>query len=65
MSYSNDSHNAPRDVAFRPVGTGSAHTWSCMHCGQRRNTTAGSRGKPGPLRMCAQCVAAKPARAEM
>ena len=61
MSYSNDSHNAPRDVAFRPAGIGSAHTWRCMGCNVCRSTMAGSRGA-GVKKRCAVCVAAKQAR---
>lgn len=59
MSYASDSHNAPADVKFRAVGTGHYCSWQCMYCKQRRSSTAGSKGKAGPLRRCAQCVAAK------
>lgn len=63
MSFNADSHNQPRDVAFKPAGVGMAHSWQCMFCGQKRGTTAGSKGKPGAFRRCAECVAAKQARA--
>ena len=59
MSYASDSHNAPADVKFRAVGMGHHSTWQCMYCKQFRSTTAGSKGKAGPRRKCAQCVAAK------
>ena len=62
MSYHSDNHNAPSDVAFKPAGIGSAHRWRCMGCNVSRSTTAGSKGA-GVKKRCAQCVAAKQARA--
>ena len=62
MSYHSDSHNPPRDVRWMNVGTGLLLIRSCMGCGQRRDPTGG-KGKAGPRWRCAQCVAAKQARA--
>mgnify|MGYP007007272453 CR=1 FL=1 len=58
MSYHPDNHNPARDVAFKPAGPGHHFGWSCLGCGQRRTSTAGSKGR-GILRRCSVCVAAK------
>lgn len=62
MSYHPDSHNAPRDVPFKPAGIGMSIRWRCGGCNQNRFSTAGSRGK-GLGKRCSVCVAAKQARA--
>lgn len=62
MSYHSDSHNAPRDVGFKPAGVGLAPRLHCMRCDQWR-LPIGGKGRPGPRWRRASCVAAKLARA--
>ena len=61
MSYHSDSHNAPRDVGFKPAGVGLTLKAGCMGCGQWR-LQIGGKGRPGARWRCSVCVAAKQAR---
>lgn len=62
MTYTADNSRQPRDVPFKPAGIGMGIGGQCIGCGQRRNTTLGSKGR-GVQKRCSHCVAAKQARA--